>query len=91
MNSRLLGELVDDLVCEAGVDMCGHFFDITLADINLDSRADILMTINSGVYGELVVYQIPDDFRFAFLSNVSLVNFSVIVFLHVVVEQGITT
>ena len=71
--------------------MCGHFFDITLADINLDSRADILMTINSGVYGELVVYQIPDDFRFAFLSNVSLVNFSVIVFLHVVVEQGITT
>ena len=64
MNSRLLGELVDDLDCEAGVDMCGHFFDLSIADLNLDSNLDLLMTINSGVYGELVVYDIPEDFRF---------------------------
>lgn len=63
--SRLLDELVDDLVCDIDQgDMCGHFFDLEVLDLNLDSRLDILMTINSGVSGQLVSYTIPDDFRY---------------------------
>ena len=64
MNSRLIDTLVDDLECDIESDMCGHFFDLEVLDLNLDSRLDVLMTINSGVYGQLVVYEIPDDFRY---------------------------
>ena len=55
--------------------MCGHFFDLSIADLNLDSNLDLLMTINSGVYGELVVYDIPEDFRFVSnVTNLSLLS-----------------
>ena len=47
----------------AGDGFCGHYFDLVIEDINADGRPDLLVSINSEVYGHLVAYQIPDDFR----------------------------
>lgn len=63
IESRLIGEVIDDEVCVPGEGFCGHFFDIVIEDINSDGNVDILMSLNSEVYGHLIVLEIPDDFR----------------------------
>ena len=55
---------MDDADCvDLGSYYCGHFFDVVVDDVNRDGRLDLLVSINSEVYGSLVVYEIPDDFR----------------------------
>ena len=64
VSSRLIAQVVDDADCvDLGSYYCGHFFDVVVDDVNRDGRLDLLVSINSEVYGSLVVYEIPDDFR----------------------------
>lgn len=41
----------------------GNFFELKIADLNLDGRPDILVTTKSPVNGKVLAYEIPDDFR----------------------------
>ncbi len=45
------------------IDTDQWFFAISLDDVNLDGRLDIVTTWNSNNNGSFVVYEIPDDFR----------------------------
>ena len=48
-----------------------RFFDLEISDVNNDSYLDLLVTINSPTDGRLVVYEIPEDFRFAVFIELS--------------------
>lgn len=64
VRSRILMNVTSDVDCipEVGA-ICGNFFEVVGEDMNLDGRMDLLISINSEVYGTLIVLEIPDDFR----------------------------
>jgi hypothetical protein len=40
----------------------GSVFDVTLTDLNIDGKPDLLVT-NNGASGSLFAYEVPSDFR----------------------------
>ncbi len=47
----------------------GHwYFSLSMSDVNMDGKVDIVTTWNSNTNGSFVVYEIPDDFRLESLN-----------------------
>ncbi|XP_070564037.1 uncharacterized protein [Ptychodera flava] len=40
----------------------GRYFDLEVADLNMDGRLDLLVSVNRNFNGTLVAYEIPDNF-----------------------------
>ncbi|XP_077981761.1 uncharacterized protein LOC144436776 [Glandiceps talaboti] len=40
----------------------GHYFDLEVADLNMDGRLDVLVTVNRNFNGTVMAYEIPDNF-----------------------------
>ncbi len=55
------------------IDKGVKYFDVEVHDVNNDGRLDLLVSINSEDDGSLVVYEIPDDFRWEMFPEMSVI------------------